>query len=113
MLEVFGTVALGGPVRTVLVRWLSLAMVRLSTSPAAAQRVDDSTWNARLDSARAAYDTMWASGPREFGCHHTQAGPALRRVTLQRHDKGPKYVPQVGWDACELLFALGWPDRRN
>jgi hypothetical protein len=52
----------------------------------------------------------WAG---EYGCSQPNAGSAVVMATNTRIQKGPRYKPEVGWDACELMFALGYPSKED
>jgi hypothetical protein len=52
----------------------------------------------------------WAQG---YGCNNPNAGEALARATSYRGEHGPQYRPEVGWDACELMFTLGYPSKEE
>jgi hypothetical protein len=36
-----------------------------------------------------------------------------KRLSDPYTTKGVAYRPEVGWDACELMFALGYPSRED
>ena len=64
-----------------------------------------------VTSQRAVRDfTAWAA---EHGCTGPAAGEGVSAATERRMRRGPVYRPEVGWDACELMFALGYPSRED
>jgi hypothetical protein len=65
----------------------------------------------QLNSPQAARDfSAWAT---EYGCTNPAAGEGVAAATDRRLRRGPLYQPQVGWDACELMFALGYPNKEE
>ena len=53
---------------------------------------------------------VWAA---EYGCDSPAAGKGVSAATERTMRKGVTYQPEVGWDACELMFALGYPDEKS
>jgi hypothetical protein len=56
------------------------------------------------------YFGTWAG---EYGCTQENAGSGVVMATNHRIQTGPRWKPEVGWDACELMFALGYPSKED